>query len=145
MTKFRAEGGGEHFSTIKGRKGQKKNIQPSIAAIRRIKALQHGDFLSLIGRAKAKHMREKLLAIANADQIDAIIECVDNVNRNNVVVPKQKVQTLRRHSKLVQDLLKPRTSLQRRKRLLSQSGGFLGSLIPVVAATLGGVYNKLLE
>jgi len=118
---------------------------PSATAFQRIKALHHADFLSLLGRAKARRIREKLLALADANQIAAVIECVDNVNRNNVPIPIDKVKKLRRHSKLVHALLKPRVSLRRKKHLLNQTGGFLNTLIPLIASRLGGVFDNLSE
>lgn len=140
MGKTRTREGGKQTS-FKRRKVR----SPSAAAIRRIKALHHADFLSLLGRAKARRIREKLLALADAGQIAAVLECVDNVNRNNVPVPKDKVKKLRRHSKLVQALLKRRVSLRRKKHLLNQTGGFLSNLIPLVASRLGGVFDELTE
>lgn len=108
---------------------------------RKLKAAEHLDFLSLIGKSRSKKIRAKLLDIASKGQVDAILECIDNVHRRNVAVPAHKVQQLRRHTRLVQNLKTPRTSLQRKKQLLAQSGGFLSSLIPIAIAALGKLFG----
>jgi len=130
------------FPKREGCAHQQKARLPSKAPVRPLKAVAHADFLSLLGRAKAKRDRERLLALADAGQIDAVIECIENVNENIVPVPKEKIQKLRRHSKHVHALLKPRVSLQRKKSLLNKTGGFLRSILPMVTAAIAHLAHK---
>lgn len=125
---------------LKRKAGARQQKAPSKAP--RLKAVPHVDFLSLLSRAKAKRDRERLLALADAGQIDAVIECIENVNRNIVPVPKDKIQKLRRHSEHVRALLKPRVSLQRKKSLLNKTGGFLRDVLPMVIAAASNLARK---
>ena len=97
------------------------------------RALDNLDYLSLLGKAKTKRLQEQLLDIANRGQIEAILECIQNVHNGNVQI-KDNIcaKRLRRHSKLVRNLKKPKSSLKEIKRQLSQrgAGGFLKSLLP---------------
>jgi hypothetical protein len=110
---------------------------------KRCRAADHLDFLSLLGRCKNKNLREKLVDLANKGQIEAVLECIDNVNNQNVTVPPDYAKKLLRHRKLVQHLKSPRLNLQTKKDLLAQSGGFLGALIPLAISAVGGLINTI--
>lgn len=119
---------------------KKKHQKSTTATTKRrhkAKAIDHLDFLSLVGRNTSRKLRKALLELANRNQIEAILECVENVNNGNVRVPPHKVKSLRRHSNLVHKLKRPHTSLTEKKRLLSQKGGgFLAALLPLALSTL---------
>ena len=105
------------------------------------KAVEHLDFLSLLGKARGRKLRQQLIHLANKGQIDAVLECIENVNNHNVHIPANHVKKLRRYSPVVRGLKAPRTSLSTKKRLLGQSGGFLASLIPMAVSAIGGLIN----
>jgi hypothetical protein len=105
---------------------------------------EHIDFLSLLGKAKGKRLRERLLELASKNQIDAVLECIDNIDNNIVPVPKQNVKKLQRYTPIVRKLRVPRTSLRRKKALLKQSGGMVMKIIPLVLECIQSALGKLL-
>ena len=109
------------------------------------RAVEHLDYLSLVAKCKSKQARIKLLELAQKGQLEAILECIDNVNRGAVSVPASKVRALRRHSRLVRRLKERGTSLSTKKQLLGQSGGFLGTLLPVAVQAVGSLFSNLLR
>jgi hypothetical protein len=100
------------------------------------RAIEHMDFLSLLSKAKRKHQRSQILDLANKEQIEAILECIQNVhNRNVPITDRKQAKRLRRYSTLVQKLRKPKTNWQEKKKLLSQSGG---------GVDIGGIIKTIL-
>lgn len=107
------------------------------------RAVQHADFLSILGKARTRKLRETLLSLASKHQIDAVLECLDNINKRNIPIPTGKVRQLKSHSGAVKSLLNPRVSLQKKKQILGQSGGFLSAILPVAISALGSLFGGL--
>ena len=81
-------------------------------------------FLRSLLRQGNKHKREVLIEHANKDQINSVSELVLNVLRKNVPVSPQIVRQLRPYKDVMREISKRKTSLKRRKELLSaQTGG----------------------
>lgn len=81
-------------------------------------------FLQSILREAKQKERKAMLDYANKDQINAVSELVMNVLHHNVSVSPHVIEGLRPHKKALRELAKRKSSLKRRKAILStQRGG----------------------
>lgn len=103
------------------------------------KALRRRDFLSLLDGTKSSADRNKLIDVANRECIEALCEILLNVIRGELVIPPSLLLKLKRQKSKVRELTKKSTSLQRKRHLLKQSGGFLPALIPMALSVLGSL------
>lgn len=86
----------------------------------------------------AREIRNAALERASKDLVLALVECAKNVILGSVSLTPAQLTALRRHRKDIETLVKGKTSLRTRKRLL-QKGGFLPLLIKPVLGLLGGI------
>ena len=77
--------------------------------------------------------------------IDDLLEVLYNVvlGRVNLSAPKRKM--LKRHQKPLLDLVNTKNKKLMRKIIYTQSGGFIGAILPIVLSALGGFIAKKLE
>ena len=122
------------LKTKGGRKKAKQNLTRN--RFKTTKAYQHMDYLSLLGKSKNKQRLAKLLELATAPEIAAVMECISNLHHNHGVMglsPAVKGK-LQKHSAMVKKLYYPRTGVEKRKTILSTEGikgGLLLTLIPI--------------
>ena len=97
--------------------------------------------------AKTKKMRIatfERIAYNDADVVRAITDVVHNVLQGKVHLTRRQITKLVKHKQHLRRLVKPRgLSLQQRKDLIIQKGGFLPFLAPLIpliikAATIAG-------
>lgn len=106
------------------------------------KALQHADFLKLLGSAaKSKKRRGYLIDFADKSQLDAIMECIFNVLHGHVPVTKDQLNRLRPHRATMHALANSKLSQQHKRRRLHMSGGFLGKLLPLAVHAIGKLFG----
>ena len=86
----------------------------------------------------------KRLAYNDANVVSAITDLVHNVLQGKVHLTQQRINKLAKYKQHLRRLVKPRgVSLQQRKDLIIQKGGFLPFLAPLIpliikAATIAG-------
>lgn len=87
---------------------------------------KYEDFFSVLAKAKPQ-LRKALLIKADNSLIKAIIEVVLNTLNGNLHVPKQDVQKMRKHRKVMRQIAshKKRGIKAQRKRIVQYGGGFL--------------------
>ncbi len=100
-------------------------------------AVEHADYLSLIGKTKSKCKRAQLIEYASKEQINAIAECIDNVLRGIVPLNGNETKYLRKYKRAMRIVGDKKIPMKEKKRTLKQSGGFLSALIPIASAILG--------
>ena len=93
------------------------------------------DFLELL-QCSSKSERERLLAGAKSDQINAICDCIKNILLGNVEITSAQKSRLRPKKELLRKLANKKTKTKDRKRLLIQHGG-AGGLLPILLGTVG--------
>ena len=96
----------------------------------------------------------------NAKQRDAIVNTMDNKQMNqlskvfktfwksNQQMPKKHLKRLQKDRRFVEAMMNPKIPLGIKKKILTQKGGILGALLPMVlksvaAPILGGIAGKL--
>ena len=110
---------------------------------RQPKAFLHSDYLSLISKTKNRGKRSSLIDFANKQQLEAIAECIENVLRGNVPLTNTQSKRLAKHKKSMRIISDRKASLPKKKRVLKQEGGFLGTLIPLAISALGSLIGGL--
>ena len=81
-------------------------------------------FLQSILREAKQKERKAMVDYANKDQINAVSELVMNVLHHNVPVSSHVIRGLKPHKEALRELARRKTSLKRRKAILSkQTGG----------------------
>ncbi len=97
--------------------------------------------LKLLSKA-SPHMRKAILANCDKGTMQCICECAKNVLKGNVPINREQMQKLRRHKKSLRELVRKKTSLQKKRRIV-QTGGFIGAIIAPVLSALGSVlFNR---
>src|SRR5215470_14779813 len=83
---------------------------------------------------KATPKARRLLKACGKDLIDCFSDIAKNILSENIKLRPHHLKALRRRRKAVRLLASEKTSLTKKKALLSQTGGFLGSLLtPIVS------------
>ena len=103
---------------------------------RRLKDNAHT--LRVLSKASPKQ-RKAILQYANNDLIKCLCECALNILKGTVPLTSAQKKKLQRHKNHLRALADKKTPLVKRKRVLVQKGGFLGSLIAPILSTLGGL------
>ena len=84
--------------------------------------------LQAISSIKSKHCRAQVLRQLkkNKDFVACLREIATNAVRGNVVLSKTDKHKLNKHAKVIKALT--------RSRSVEQAGGFLGAIVPILAA-----------
>ena len=94
--------------------------------------------LRILGGASPKK-RKNILKHADKELITCLGECALNVLKGRVhLIPSQK-KKLSPHKTHLRALADKKSTHAKRKQLLIQKGGFLGSLLAPILSTLGGI------
>ena len=72
-----------------------------------------------------------------------ICECTINIINRNIKVSDQEKRKINRNCDKIRELVNPKTSQKKRKRILVQEGGAF--LAPLFALVLGGLVGPLLK
>ena len=103
---------------------------------RRLKDNAHA--LHILSKSSSKR-RKAILKHAHKELITCLCECALNVLKGRVPLSPTQKKKLTRHKKHLRALADKKSSHAKRKRLLVQKGGFLGSLLAAILGTLGGL------
>ena len=90
-----------------------------------------------------KHDKQKcnnIIDEGGMELVNCICDCVYNILQGNIPINDEEKDRLRIHKELLRKLVKEKTSYRRRKQLI-QDGGFLGSLIPILAGLVGKLFT----
>lgn len=106
------------------------------------------DMLKIISKCKNKY-RKAIIKSADRKLISAICECILNSLKGNVKIDPKTRQYLYKYKNVLRKLVS-KSTLQKKKQILDQKGGFLPvlltSILPTIiwslAAYLGSKQNK---
>lgn len=85
-------------------------------------------FLELLTKVN-KNSRSKILKYCDLKLIEAIVECVFNVLKNNVQLKQKRVKRLTKYKNVLRKLASPKREVKSKQKLIIQSGG---SFLPIV-------------
>lgn len=99
--------------------------------------------LELLTKVKDRS-RKKILEHSDLKLIKAIVECVYNVLKRNVLLKQKRVQRLKKYKKTLRNLANPKKSIKQKKKFIVQSGGsFLPILLqPIVSFLFDQLTNE---
>ena len=107
---------------------------------------KHGSMVLALGQAPPQ-FRKKIVKEAPKELINCVAECCHNVLKGNV--PLSEAQKRRLHPKRQQLrlLADKKVSVQKKKKVLNQQGGFLPmlALAPSLAPVVGNVLGELIK
>ena len=105
----------------------------------RLQSQQH--FLYVLKDAKPE-ARRGLLASADDELINAIVECALNTLNGNHKLRKGEKSKLKKYKNRLRALIDPKISFKNKRKLLVQKGGFIVSML---ASVLSGVIGSLIR
>ena len=86
--------------------------------------------------------RKAILCAASDDLVAAISEIALNTLKGNVPISESQFRVLKKKQQLIKKLSSKRGSIYSKKKLVKQSGGFIGALlgiaIPLITSLLSG-------
>ena len=82
--------------------------------------------------------------LKDADEavIKSIAECCHNILKGNVVAANKKIGKLNKYKKQIRRMANHKVSLKSIRRLVAQTGGFVGPLLAVLAPVLSSILTS---
>lgn len=101
----------------------------------------HREYLRALCKLKP-YYRNILVKAADADAIKCICECIFNVLKGSVPITEKEKLKLRKHKKVLRELIK-KGDLKKKRKIIIQTGG---AFLPIVLGSLlSGVLSSLLK
>lgn len=90
-------------------------------------------------------LRRMILEKGNLQLIKAIVECIENVLKGNIVLEKNSFEKLKKHKTALRKVTKAPNKLSEKKKVIVQKGGaFLPALlIPVMSVLAEKLLRKI--
>ena len=104
---------------------------------------KHANELVYLQKARPC-IRNHLITKADRSLVDCLCECADNILRGNVPLTKLQKEKLKRNKAELRVLTKTSISLKKKKVIL-QKGGFLGSLLAPIATIVAPLLSTLFQ
>jgi hypothetical protein len=103
----------------------------------------HGNDILYLQKTKPC-IRKHILTKADGSLVDCLCECADNILRGNVPLTKLQKEKFKRNKAGLRALTKETFSLKQKKAIL-QKGGFLGSLLALIASVVAPLLSTLFK
>ena len=97
-------------------------------------------FLELLAESKPKR-RKQLLNTISPTEVKALCEICLNITNGNLPVDNKAYNRLKRKKSVVREL-GSEGSLKRKKAIINQEGGFLGSLAAIALPLIATLFSK---
>ena len=106
------------------------------------KRLQHhAPYLQALVKGAPKQ-RRAIIGAANKELLGCLCECTLNVLNGNIPLKSSDKKKLQKYKRQIRSLVNKKVSVKKKKKTLSQKGGFLGALLTPVLSALGGLLFK---
>jgi hypothetical protein len=86
--------------------------------------------------------RQAILATATDDLITAISEIAKNTLKGRIPLTSYQITALKKKKAVVKKLCNKRIAVKTKRKLVAQSGGFIGSLIGITLPLLSGLLSS---
>lgn len=100
---------------------------------------KHYDILHLLARCKCSKQFKALLSNADKETVRCLCECIQNVLMGNIPLSDSKTKKLKTHRTTLRRIIDKRTRLKEKRKLLSQTGGFLPLLLAPIVGLAGSL------
>lgn len=94
---------------------------------------QYIHILHTLQSAKPK-LRKSILENADIHVIRTLIECIQNTLNGNVRLGQNEIKKIKRFKKVLRELLNSKCKLEKKRKLIIQSGG--GAFLPILLAPI---------
>ena len=101
------------------------------------------DLLKVLGECKAK-IRRAMLKNADKELIESICHCVYNLLKGNIILTTSEKQNLVKYKKVLREQVQ-KSSVNHKKRILIQKGGFLEFLIPAAITGISSIISSVIN
>jgi hypothetical protein len=81
---------------------------------------------------------------ADRQLINAMCELSDNILAGNIKLTPEQYKCLEKHKKLLRKIVL-RTTLSKKRKYLSQSGGFLQYIIPAAISAISTIFSSVIN
>ena len=102
---------------------------------------KHAPYLHVLAKGTAKQ-RQAVIRGASKELMCCLCECALNVLNGNIPSKPDDKNNLKKYQNNLRSLTSRKLSAQKKKKTLSQKGGFLGALLTPVLSALGGLLFK---
>ena len=108
------------------------------------RVLDQVPFLRLLARS-SRIRRKRLLQFATKEELTALFEICLNIIKGNIPVNKRHLQKLKRYRDIIRELESKNVSLQKKKKLVHQQGGAVGTAIGTIASIVLPLLSRLIK
>ena len=99
----------------------------------------HAAILKILHNATPARQKN-IIHTCDKELLECLSECAKNVLKGNVPLTAVQKQSLSRHRNNLRKLVL-KTTTQKHKKKILQTGGFLGALVTPILSLLGGLFN----
>ena len=99
--------------------------------------------LEIVGECKKK-LRNSIILNSDNDFILTIIKCVLNIMNGNVNLNDENFKILKPYNKTFKKLIKKKISLNNKRKIIVQKGGFLQFFIPAIISAVGSIASAII-
>ena len=107
------------------------------------KLIKQRDMLNLLASSK-RNYKKILIDNADAKLLEAICESADNLLIGNLPITEENKHALKKHRKSLVKLA-DNTSIEQKKKVLNQRGGFLNILIPAIISGVASIISSIIN
>lgn len=106
------------------------------------RVLKNLDFLNALHQCNTAQ-KNRLLRAARPELVNAVCDCIHNILIGAVPISDQKRRRLESKKNILRKIVSRKTKAVQRKRLLTQKGSGLLSLLPLILAPALQLLNKI--
>jgi hypothetical protein len=99
--------------------------------------------LPMLTKRANKQRKRVVIDSLGSGEMNEISELTKNFLANNIPVKRSEIGKLRKYQQTMRRIASPGVSLDSKKTLLKQRGGFLGALVPLLGSVLAPVLGKV--
>ena len=89
--------------------------------------------------------RKKILNQAPKNKINLLLNCIVNVLEKNLNLPQEQLEKLKKFKSVLRRLANKEESIETKKQVLVQKGGFVQFLIPAVISGITSIVSSLIS
>lgn len=96
-------------------------------------------------KCKTACRKKALLQSGGADMLKGLSECCHNVLAGNVPLKERHVKKLNKYKKQLRQMANRKVTIKTKGRLVTQSGGFIGPLLSVLAPIISSIASSFIR
>ena len=100
--------------------------------------------IKVLAKCKNKKLRNLLIKNSDKEVICTLCEIIDNILHGNIPLNEKTKNKLKKYKNILRKFIK-KSSLNTKKKILIQKGGFLQILIPSVISAVASIIGSLIS